>query len=306
MKNQVGNLAPAGLPDEIVQHTGEIQCIECMGSRKHCFRIISSEGKAYALKKTYLHPQRVRDYQAICRENVPGFQKVLAFSKADREDEYWVLSEWTDGEAVHPLPLLIHHEEQKKQVQQIAEKIKRIHTDYRTDNPVRLQEGIIRETLARSLTDQNTRTMLQSYMTDRLPLIQARHCTIVHGDFHLQNMIVREDHDIAFIDMDDVRYGDPYIDLVYAANLVYSMKEYYTYYLLLNEYFDRNIPAEFWPVVNFYSIIKNIHIMDDEAVNKVEGRPKMTMDGFIRQHRGLTSEQPLWYTRMHRIFGKHI
>lgn len=98
-------------------------------------------------------------------------------------------------------------------------------------------------------------------------------------------------------------YGDPYIDLVYSSNLISSHDEYYTYYLLLKYYFENNIPTDFWPIVNFYSVIKAIIIMESEAKMNPDGKPLLSIEGLMKQHCRFTEEQPLWHARMHKLIS---
>ena len=114
-------------------------------------------------------------------------------------------------------------------------------------------------------------------MTERLPLVNSRYKTVVHGDMHIGNILITEDEDVVFIDLDDVRFGDPFIDLVYASNIIFSKTEYHTYYLFLKYYFGGILPQDFWPVVNF------------------DGNPVFYMDSLICQHDGFQQEDPLWY-----------
>ena len=143
--------------------------------------------------------------------------------------------------------------------------------------------------------------LLLSYMISKLPLINSRFPTIVHGDMHIGNILITKADDIVFIDLDDVRFGDAFIDLVYAANIILSKEEYSTYYLFLKYYFDDKLPQEFWPVVNFYSICKAIMIMKEEVLNSVNGQPILSIDSFIQQHDGLKKEEPYWYKELYNV-----
>lgn len=293
----------ASLPKEILKCTGEIRSMAFIGTDRHCWRLVSSEGKAYILKRIYLPPCRVRDFKLICQCKIAAFQNVIKICNTNNKDEYWVLNEWVSGSTFNPISLSLQNEEQKSQVKQIANRLRSIHLENQTNSTVILQEDTLRSLLNCNFIKKNTQEMLLSYMVDKLPMIQARHCTIVHGDLHIKNIILTEDNDIVFIDMDDIRYGDPYIDLVYASNLICSADEYYTYYLLLNYYFEYEIPTEFWPIVNFYSVLKAINIMTSEAAKSIDRKPILSIEGLIRQHRGFTEEQPLWYTQICKMLG---
>ena len=277
--------------------------MEFMGEGNRCLRIISSKGKKYILKRIYLPPCRVEDYKLICQKKISGFQKVIMVCNAVNNDEYWVLNEWVSGNTFCSIMPSLKNDEQKRKVRQIADSLRRIHMENQMDSTVVLQANTLMGLLQCSYINRSTQELLLSYMLDKLPMIQKRHCTIVHGDLHIRNIILTEDDCIAFIDMDDVRYGDPYIDLVYASNLICSADEYYTYYLLLNYYFANNIPMDFWSIVNFYSIIKAISIMKSEVAMSMDEKPILSIEGLIKQHCGFAEEQPLWYTQICKKLG---
>lgn len=292
------------LPRDISQHIGAIHNLEFMGEGNRCMRIISSEGRKYILKRIYLPPSRAEDYKLICQKEISGFQKVIMVCRAiNNNNEYWVLNEWVSGNTFCSIMPSLKKDEQKRKIKQIAESLREIHTENQIESAVVLEADTLINFLQCRFINRNTQKLLLSYMLDKLPAIQKRHCTIVHGDFHIGNIILTEDDGITFIDMDDIRYGDPYIDLVYASNLICSDDEYYTYYLLLNYYFANNIPTEFWPIVNFYSIIKAISIMESEAAMSVDGKPILSIEGLVKQHCGFVEEQPLWYTRLRKKLG---
>ena len=290
------------LPRDILQHIGAIHNFEFMSKGNRCMRIISSEGKKYILKQIYLPASRVEEYKQICQKEILGFQKVIMVCDATN-NKYWVLNEWVSGNTVCSAMPSLKNNEQKKIIKHIAESLREIHTEYQTETAVLFEADTLKNYLQCRFIDENTQELLSSYMLDKLPTIQKRHCTIVHGDFHTENIILTENGGITFIDMDDMRYGDPYIDLVYASNLICSADEYYTYYLLINYYFANNIPTDFWPIVNFYSVIKAISIMESEAEMNADGKPLLSIEGFVKQHSGFTEEQPLWYTRLHHKLG---
>ncbi len=292
------------LPKEILQRVSSINDIESIESCSRYWRLVSSDRVVYVLKKIYLSPCRVRDFIRISQCNIPGFQKIIHICSANTINEYWVLSEWVPGNTISPVFISKQNEEHKGQIKKVADILRNIHLTNQTNETAFWTEDSLRSILNCSFLNKNTQELLLSYMVDKLPIIQSRHCTIVHGDMHLRNIIVREDGNITFIDMDDIQYGDPYIDFVYASNLIRSADEYYTYYLLLNYYFENEIPADFWSIVNFYSIIKAINIMTSEAERSVDGLPILSMDGLISQHKGFMVEQPLWYSKLHKMFGR--
>lgn len=89
-----------------------------------------------------------------------------------------------------------------------------------------------------------------SYYKSHAFLMKDRPQTFCHGDYHLGNMIV-QDGRIGVIDFDKNGVADPYDDLKpFCWNVMQS--EYFETGLI-NGYFDNNIPADFFPILKFYT-----------------------------------------------------
>lgn len=274
---------------------GEIYDIKKIDGKHTHRKILASNGKAYILKKVSIPSGRINEFMKIRKMGIPGFQKIDYIKSTGNQEEYWLLAEWILGSPFKSDLDCITGEQEKYFIKKITEKLKKIHTDYKQEYKVSLSETDVVHMVDQSFLPQETRKLLLSYMTGKLPLINSRYKTVVHGDMHIGNILITEDEDVAFIDLDDVRFGDPFIDLVYASNIVISKKEYHTYYLFLKYYFGGTLPQDFWSIVNFYSICKAIMIMKAETKGGIDGNPVFSMDSFIRQHDGLQQEEPLWY-----------
>ena len=112
----------------------------------------------------------------------------------------------------------------------------------------------------------------------------------MHGDVHTGNILITEDEDVVFIDLDHVRFGDPYMDLVYASNLIGSRTDRNTYYAFLKDYFETGIPGIFGQ-----SICKAIVIMKAEREPGANGKRMLSIERLIQQHDGFEREEPRWY-----------
>ena len=88
------------------------------------------------------------------------------------------------------------------------------------------------------------------YYKERCEIMKDRPLVFCHGDYHLGNMIVK-DGKIGIIDFDKNGVADPYDDLKpFCWNVMVS--EWFETGLI-NGYFDNDIPADFWPILKFYT-----------------------------------------------------
>ena len=158
-----------------------------------------------------------------------------------------------------------------------------------------IPENCVEKIVKQDFLAPEIQRLLLSYLIGKLPIVNSRNRTIVHGDVHTGNILITEDEDVVFIDLDHVRFGDPYMDLVYASNLIGSRTDRNTYYAFLKDYFETGIPRDFWPVVNFYSICKAIVIMKAEREPGANGKRMLSIERLIQQHGGFKEEEPRWY-----------
>ena len=279
----------------------KIEEIEVLNGKKNHCKLLASDGKEYILKKVCIPNQRLAEFTKITKIEVPSFQRILQVEKTTNKDEYSVVAEWIEGCTFNSILYNITDIQKQHYVKVIANKLKNIHVTYEQQYNVSFTEKDVERILDQEFLKPEIKELLLSYMISKLPLINSRFPTIVHGDMHIGNILITKADDIVFIDLDDVRFGDAFIDLVYAANIILSKEEYSTYYLFLKYYFDDKLPQEFWPVVNFYSICKAIMIMKEEVLNSVNGQPILSIDSFIQQHDGLKKEKPYWYKELYNV-----
>lgn len=263
-------------------------------------KIVMSDGKKYLLKRVYIPSIRIDEFMEIKNAVISQFQKIVYIGKTSNRNEYWILLEWAEEHCTLSDISGMSDVRKREVIKKAAESLKKLHEDERQKKKVFLTKNDVASIIDQKFLSQRNKELLFSYMITKLPLINSRYKTVVHGDMHTGNVLITKNEEILFIDLDDVQYGDPFIDLVYASNLIFSEKEYPIYYLFLKYYFENNIPQDFWPIVNFYSICKAVKIMKAEIDNSVDGKPVFSMDSFICEHAGLRREEPYWYQEIRR------
>lgn len=271
-------------------------------NEKKRWKLVLSDGKEYILKKTYISKSRIEEYRNICEMNIFGFQKILYFYNSDLENEYYVLAEWISGDVFKPSGIC--ESDEKIIIKKMSNQLKEIHLNNKSSERVFFSKSDVEKIVKQDFLPEETQKIILSYMLEKLPIINSRYKTIVHGDMHLKNILITREKDIIFIDLDDVCWGDPFMDLVYASNIIISKSEWHAYYLLLKYYFGNNLPSNFWPIVNFYTLCKAIVIMKAEIAKSLYGKPLFSIDNLIDQHTGMKQEKPIWYKQMEKMDEK--
>lgn len=92
---------------------------------------------------------------------------------------------------------------------------------------------------------------LIEYYKNNIYLMKDRPQILTHGDYHLGNMLIHENH-IVVIDFDKMNFADPYDEFKpYCWNVIRS--EYFATGLI-NGYFDNIVPKDFFRILKFYTV----------------------------------------------------
>lgn len=90
------------------------------------------------------------------------------------------------------------------------------------------------------------------YVRSNIDAIWHKNPVYIHGDFHPGNLIFTEDGDIGVIDFNRWEAGDPYEEF-YKTEL-YATETSIPFCIgLIDEYFNDNIPQNFWDALAVYS-----------------------------------------------------
>lgn|GEM_PF-2703089 len=91
-------------------------------------------------------------------------------------------------------------------------------------------------------------SVLESFVLDNSKVLKELDTSIIHGDFHPGNIVINGDR-VYFIDLDVCKNDFAWIDLSTNA-CSFDYPKFYT--VLIIEYFDNNIPDNFWIIYNLY------------------------------------------------------
>lgn len=138
-----------------------------------------------------------------------------------------------------------------------------------------------------------TSSVLESFVLDNIKYLKELDTSIIHGDFHLGNIIVNDDR-ICFIDLDVCKNDFAWIDLsTNACNLDYP--KFYT--TLINEYFNNSIPDNFWIIYNLYG---SLYCLDyilycNRMDNKTLEDGVTVVNKFLYYSDEFSSLKPRWF-----------
>ena len=102
-----------------------------------------------------------------------------------------------------------------------------------------------------SMLKHKNSEFLIEYYKKNIYLMENRPQVLTHGDFHLGNMLIHENH-IVVLDFDKMNYADPFDEFKpYYWNVCISK---YFETGLINGYFENKIPEDFFKILKFYTI----------------------------------------------------
>lgn len=284
--------------ESIFEHTGK-RCVSSVvissgvDLRQH-YKIILEDGTKYLCKLLKMSREKLSVYKNIVDMNINCFQRTCHLWLIEN-DTYIVLVEWIDGKLIKECgtedSYLLG-----KLVGEAAKTIRKVHNKKMTQQEITISLNDVEKMFEKNkdLLESDYYEVIKKYVVENYHYLNGRKQTVIHGDLHLHN-ILNTANGISFIDIDDCRFGDPYMDLIYASNLIKSKSECTLYYTFLMGYFENEIPQEFWIIVNIYSIYKALHIMRCEKEYTSNHKPIYSLDGFLKQHETMTSHVPIWF-----------
>lgn len=205
-------------------------------------------------------------------------------------NKMWLVCEWVEGETLDSISNQVNLE-MVALIKKFVTELKKLHSSYEIPS----EEILI------------TPEMQKYYGFSDESIAKLNNCnkTVIHGDLHLQNLVITKDK-IVPVDYDDVRYGYAYEDLVYFADIHKSHDEDLISFLILQFYFDFNIPNDFWKIVYLLSVRKVFGIANAERFNSTEG---INLETWIREidfsHHIIPSWYPVIESKVIDRFGEH-
>lgn len=257
-------------------------------THKQHIKVYLSDGSMLLVKKC--DPKQTQMLKTIMdKYPIHQFQRILGEYQLGSGVCYTLL-EWKEGIIISDS----REELFEGNLQIAAAAIKKIHSDTQCQDKVKIDNNFIDEIERKTYLTNDEKKIIIQYVLSNLHYLNGRFKSIIHGDLHLQNILMTNSN-VVFIDLDDVCWGDPFEDLVYAANLHGMKNEAYSYFMLLDYYFEHKIPEEFWPIANVYSIKKAMLIIEDEINRSPNHKSTLSMSSILREHDYMSQDEPHWY-----------
>jgi len=212
----------------------------------------------------------------------------------------YALIEWVDGISLEDKLLTVDDEINYGKISAIElRKMHSIKTSFQQSEYENLLRKFQRKieklnSLNLSISDLD---ILKKYVEYNIDIFKENNTnSIIHGDFHPGNLVVNNNNNITFIDMDVCKISHPWHDLSSnACNMEYPN----FYSSVITNYFDEHIPDDFWKVYNvfgcyyvldyiLYSLRTNGKTIDDGNKKLIE---------FLNYTNGLRNEIPSWYNK---------
>ncbi len=197
---------------------------------------------------------RAFDNIRILYDNGINVPEIYDFGELSDNKHGYVVMDWVDGVSLDNLltddSCLIN-----KYVKIVANELLKMHSIAINEN-IDIHDKFIKSfnkkiNKLKNLGIDYTSSVLESFVLDNSKVLKELDTSIIHGDFHPGNIVVNDDS-ICFIDMDVCKNDFAWVDLsTNACNLNYP--KFYT--ALINEYFDNNIPDDFWLIYNLYGLL---------------------------------------------------
>ncbi|MGI6782563.1 MAG: aminoglycoside phosphotransferase family protein [Acholeplasmataceae bacterium] len=148
--------------------------------------------------------------------------------------------------------------------------------------------------------------LFSNYLLDNIGLIKDRPISILHGDYHLGNMLLNDNLELGIIDFDKMKIGDPIYDF---KQMIWTTRVSNVFATgLIDGYTDFKPKNDFFKLLLLYSIessIANLYWTSkfEKADKKVASE---LFDNLYKNYDGLTTIIPLWYDGKLKIKYKDL
>lgn len=224
-------------------------CIRTEDGSKYLLRISPNE-KSTARKEQFHIQQQLADLGVnMCNP--------IDFGVCD--EAVYMIQSWVNGEDAEEVIPQLKREEQYLLGVEAGAMLKLIHSipepknlpswDQRYSAKLDLKIEHYEKCPIKFSDDENIKHFIEA----NRHLIYNRPQTFQHGDFHIGNMMIEENH-IVIIDFDRSDYGDPWEEF---SNIVWSVQASPKFASgIIDGYFNGPVPLQFWKLLALYSCVR--------------------------------------------------
>ena len=222
--------------------------IETEDNQKLLLRISAIEN--YGQKKT--------EYEVICKYSEIGFEmsQPISFGICNHNQNVYMLLSWIEGEDLELALPKLNEKKQYELGREAGAILRKIHKLEVPSYEIPLETKIpkkkmqIQRYIESKVRIANDEKILD-FIDKNIHKIWSKKPVYQHGDFHPGNLILTPEGKIGVIDFNRWEIGDPYEEF-------YKLESFGTEVSIpycrgqINEYFEDNIPNEFWDILAVY------------------------------------------------------
>lgn len=274
------------------------------GDRKYTIKTKKGEKQLLRISNISLYESRKKQFellQEVEKLNINA-SKPISFGKLNESEIYMVLS-WLEGEDAEVEVAKLSDERAYKLGVEAGEILRKLHT-LPVDKSGEIAWGekfknkMKRKYIAleESIVDIPKKDIIVEYMNNNMHLTENREQTFTHGDYHLGNLIVNDDH-IGVIDFDKNKIADPYDD--FKSFMWNALVSEYFATGLINGYFNNNIPSDFFPLLKVYAAEQLISYLPWAATLKEKDLEKgyLVHNCILNWYDNMNLVIPKWYKK---------
>lgn len=231
--------------------------------------------------------------------------KPIAFEKLN-DDEIYMLITYLEGVPASKYVRVASDEESYSLGVEAGKILKTIHNLSKTDITEYPKQSWYEKYIEKIEKKINTITNSENkfdgwenvcqFIKDNMFLTKDRPYVFTHGDFHLGNMVVNNGH-ISIIDFDKCVFADAYDEFKCFCWNVFENP--YFECGLINEYFNNNVPTDFFKILKLYaaeSIISHLPWANTFGEKEITTAYKV-INSVMKWYDNFNLDIPTWYKK---------
>lgn len=264
-------------------------------------------GKRYIIRisSVSILERKRNEYEAmkkVGKLNLP-IQKYIEYGVCRNENYIYSIYSWIRGEDLED-KILTYPEDEQYSIGLMAGSILRtLHDETNMDDSFDFVESVRNE-----IDQQNEEYMLCEYkvpndggilrfIEENIECLKNRKLAILHGDFHIGNLVTNHKKELGIIDMNWYKFGDPYEDF---KKLMFISRKTSIPYAKgqIDGYFNGQVPGEFFRITAVYVAINILFsTLWSSKIGPEELRRDLQRINMVYyDYQGFSKIVPSWYS----------
>lgn len=276
------------------------------------FRVKDKNNQRYLVRLTdHKHYDRKKtefEHMTLIYARQVPVPRPVRFGLCNQGKSIFMISDWIYGKAASELLVRQPAEDQYEQGILAALYLKTIHS---SSNPPQAKAWVAMierkiQSLRQACKFYQIRSScvakLLDFLTEQSTLCENRPVMLVHGDFHIDNMVMSFENKLHLIDFEKWNYGDPISDL---GPMVARMHDISVPFMVgvLDSYFNFQIGVHELRLLAFFAAIDVLENLVEAAKNAPDKIPDALNAArcLMRDYNQFRSIVPMWYKRLPEI-----